>query len=88
MVPLWIAPNLITMVGLMVNIITTLILVAYCPTATEIPPWWTTALCAAGLFIYQVLRIGLVANFVVVVFVKVFAFKEKHWSITLKTHMD
>lgn len=34
-VPLWVAPNLITMVGLATNIITTLILVYYCPTATE-----------------------------------------------------
>lgn len=55
LVPLWIAPNLITMVGLGINIVTTLVLVAYCPTATEIPPWWTTALCALGLFIYQTL---------------------------------
>ena len=53
-IPLWIAPNLITMVGLMINIITAMIVVAYCPTASEIPPWWTTALCAVGLFVYQV----------------------------------
>lgn len=55
LVPLWVAPNLITMVGLLVNIITTLILVYYCPTATEVAPWWSTASCAAGLFIYQTL---------------------------------
>jgi len=54
-VPLWIAPNLITMVGLIINIITAMIVVAYCPTASEIPPWWTTALCAVGLFVYQTL---------------------------------
>lgn len=34
-VPLWMAPNLITIVGLATNIISTLILVYYCPTATE-----------------------------------------------------
>lgn len=34
-VPLWMAPNLITIVGLAVNVITTLILVYHCPTATE-----------------------------------------------------
>lgn len=34
-VPAWIAPNLITIVGLLINICTTLILVYYCPTATE-----------------------------------------------------
>ena len=55
LVPLWIAPNLITMVGLMVNIVTTLVLVFYCPTATEMAPWWTTFSAALGLFIYQTL---------------------------------
>ncbi|XP_061543625.1 choline/ethanolaminephosphotransferase 1b isoform X2 [Phycodurus eques] len=34
-VPAWIAPNLITVVGLATNIFTTLVLVYYCPTATE-----------------------------------------------------
>ncbi|KAF5888111.1 choline/ethanolaminephosphotransferase 1-like, partial [Clarias magur] len=34
-VPLWVAPNLITSVGLVLNITTTLILTYYCPTATE-----------------------------------------------------
>lgn len=33
--PAWIAPNLITIVGLATNIFTTLVLVYYCPTATE-----------------------------------------------------
>ena len=55
LVPMWIAPNLITMAGLMVNIITSLVLVMYCPTATEMAPWWTTFSCALGLFIYQTL---------------------------------
>ena len=27
----------------------------YCPTATEVAPWWTTFSCALGLFIYQTL---------------------------------
>lgn len=34
-VPAWIAPNLITIIGLLINIFTTLLLVCYCPTATE-----------------------------------------------------
>uniref|UniRef100_A0A3B3T5Z9 Choline/ethanolamine phosphotransferase 1 n=1 Tax=Paramormyrops kingsleyae TaxID=1676925 RepID=A0A3B3T5Z9_9TELE len=34
-VPPWVAPNLITVVGLVTNIATTLVLVYYCPTATE-----------------------------------------------------
>ncbi|KAM4746785.1 cholinephosphotransferase 1 [Rhinophrynus dorsalis] len=52
-VPLWLAPNTITMVGLVMNVLTTLILVFYCPTATEEAPFWTFLLCAIGLFIYQ-----------------------------------
>lgn len=52
-VPLWLAPNLITIVGLAVNIVTTLILIYFSPTGREEPPRWACALCAAGLFIYQ-----------------------------------
>nr|XP_023649285.1 choline/ethanolaminephosphotransferase 1-like [Paramormyrops kingsleyae] len=39
-VPPWVAPNLITVVGLVTNIATTLVLVYYCPTATEQAPLW------------------------------------------------
>ncbi|XP_018106716.1 cholinephosphotransferase 1 isoform X1 [Xenopus laevis] len=52
-VPLWLAPNTITMVGLLLNVLSTLILVCYCPTATEGAPFWTYLLCAIGLFVYQ-----------------------------------
>ncbi|KAG9490547.1 hypothetical protein GDO78_006075 [Eleutherodactylus coqui] len=34
-VPLWLAPNTITMIGLLMNVITTLFVAFYCPTATE-----------------------------------------------------
>lgn len=34
-VPLWLAPNSITLLGLAINLLTTLLLIAYCPTATE-----------------------------------------------------
>lgn len=34
-VPLWIAPNSITLLGLAVNLLTTLVLISYCPTITE-----------------------------------------------------
>ncbi|XP_026326985.1 cholinephosphotransferase 1 isoform X5 [Hyposmocoma kahamanoa] len=51
--PLWLAPNLITILGLIVNIVTTLILVWYSPDARQDPPRWTCALCALGVFIYQ-----------------------------------
>ncbi|XP_026466431.1 cholinephosphotransferase 1 [Ctenocephalides felis] len=52
-VPLWLAPNLITIVGLFVNIVTTLILVWYSPDAKIEAPRWACALCAFGLFVYQ-----------------------------------
>lgn len=41
-VPSWIAPNLITIIGLATNVFTTLVLVYYCPTATEqVRQLWT-----------------------------------------------
>ncbi|KAK2585813.1 hypothetical protein KPH14_010413 [Odynerus spinipes] len=52
-VPLWLAPNLITILGLIVNIVTTLILVYYSPDARAEAPRWACFLCALGLFIYQ-----------------------------------
>ncbi len=54
-VPMWVAPNLITIVGLAINVLTTLALVAYCPGATEPAPRWATLICAVGLFVYQTL---------------------------------
>ncbi|KAI8037573.1 hypothetical protein M5D96_009726 [Drosophila gunungcola] len=51
--PLWLAPNLITIVGLIVNVVTTLILICYSPNGVDAPPRWTCLLCALGLFIYQ-----------------------------------
>ncbi|XP_041972972.1 cholinephosphotransferase 1 isoform X3 [Aricia agestis] len=51
--PLWLAPNLITILGLIVNIVTTLILVWYSPDARQEPPRWACALCALGVFVYQ-----------------------------------
>ncbi|XP_053966408.1 cholinephosphotransferase 1 isoform X5 [Anastrepha ludens] len=53
MTPLWLAPNLITIIGLIVNIATTLILVSYSPDAKSPPPAWASLLCAFGLFVYQ-----------------------------------
>ncbi|KAG4068222.1 hypothetical protein HA402_008863 [Bradysia odoriphaga] len=51
--PMWLAPNLLTILGLFINVLTTLILVFYSPNAREEPPRWASALCALGLFIYQ-----------------------------------
>lgn len=52
-IPLWLAPNLITIIGLIINILTTLILILYSPDGTSPPPRWTCLLCAFGLFVYQ-----------------------------------
>ncbi|XP_063909556.1 choline/ethanolaminephosphotransferase 1-like [Zophobas morio] len=54
-VPIWIAPNLITVVGLIVNVVTTLILVWYSPDAKQEAPKWACGFCAVGIFIYQTL---------------------------------
>ncbi|GFT47327.1 hypothetical protein NPIL_537981 [Nephila pilipes] len=51
--PLWLAPNLMTISGLIITIATTLILVYYSPDAQQEPPSWAFLLCAAGLFVYQ-----------------------------------
>lgn len=51
--PLWLAPNLITTIGLIINISTCSILFLYSPNATDYPPWWANILCSIGLFVYQ-----------------------------------
>lgn len=51
--PLWLAPNLMTINGLIITIVTTLILVYYSPDAQQEPPSWAFVLCALGLFVYQ-----------------------------------
>ncbi|XP_040567438.1 cholinephosphotransferase 1 [Lepeophtheirus salmonis] len=54
-VPLWVAPNLLTIVGLIVNALTSLILVFETNCATTEAPGYAWYLCALGLFIYQTL---------------------------------
>jgi len=51
--PLWVAPNLITIVGLVINIATSAVLMLCCPTVTERAPWWATFSAGIGLFVYQ-----------------------------------
>lgn len=51
--PLWLAPNLITLAGLVVNILTSLILFWYSPDGLSYVPRWASFLCALGIFIYQ-----------------------------------
>ncbi|XP_072408111.1 cholinephosphotransferase 1 isoform X1 [Chiloscyllium punctatum] len=52
-VPPWVAPNSITLLGLACNILSCLVLISYCPRATEQAPAYVYVLCAVGLFIYQ-----------------------------------
>ncbi|ODM95002.1 Choline/ethanolaminephosphotransferase 1, partial [Orchesella cincta] len=52
-VPLWLAPNLITILGLIVNILTSLILIYYSPDCQQEVPGWACYMCALGLFVYQ-----------------------------------
>ncbi|GIY64380.1 hypothetical protein CDAR_12371 [Caerostris darwini] len=51
--PYSLAPNLMTVNGLIITIVTTLILMYYSPDAQQEPPSWAFLLCAAGLFVYQ-----------------------------------
>ncbi|XP_055339012.1 cholinephosphotransferase 1-like [Paramacrobiotus metropolitanus] len=54
-VPVYIHANALTLVGLAVNLITTLVLVYYSPDAKISAPAWTYMLCCTGIFIYQTL---------------------------------
>ncbi|XP_034982663.1 cholinephosphotransferase 1 isoform X1 [Zootoca vivipara] len=51
--PLWLAPNAITLGGLVLNLLPTLALIAYCPSAHQEAPPWVFLSCALGLFAYQ-----------------------------------
>ncbi|MGH0116507.1 UNVERIFIED_CONTAM: hypothetical protein FKN15_009640, partial [Acipenser sinensis] len=53
-IPIWVAPNTLTIIGLLINVATTHILLCYCPSAREeVAPGWAFLLSAFGLFIYQ-----------------------------------
>jgi len=51
--PLWLAPNVITLFGLLLNVTATVILSYYSPDAKQDAPRWTYFLCAVTLFAYQ-----------------------------------
>lgn len=53
--PMWLAPNLITLIGLVINLLTVLVLSHFCFSATETAPSWAYLLAAFGLFAYQTL---------------------------------
>jgi choline/ethanolamine phosphotransferase len=52
-IPLWWAPNAITLAGLFINGSTTFLLMMFCSDAKGQAPSWCYYLCACGLFIYQ-----------------------------------
>jgi phosphatidylglycerophosphate synthase len=51
--PLTIAPNMITIAGLALNVLTSVIMFIYSPDGTRHIPSWVSLLCAIGLFVYQ-----------------------------------
>ncbi|XP_065909697.1 choline/ethanolaminephosphotransferase 1-like isoform X1 [Dysidea avara] len=51
--PLWLAPNLITFIGLLINLIATLCVVYYDPNMVGKAPNWVFLSCALSVFIYQ-----------------------------------
>lgn len=53
-VPMWVAPNLITMVGLVLNVATSVLLIWSCPTATEPVNRVRALLSGAGSFEYPI----------------------------------
>ncbi|XP_066291044.1 cholinephosphotransferase 1-like [Branchiostoma lanceolatum] len=54
-VPYWVAPNLITLLGLTFEMVPSLLLMYYCPTAREEAPAWVYLLFALGAFLYHTL---------------------------------
>ncbi|KAL8601995.1 hypothetical protein ACOMHN_008487 [Nucella lapillus] len=52
-IPLWVAPNLLTIAGLVLNVVSTLFLIYYSPDAKSELPAWTLLFAALGLFLYQ-----------------------------------
>jgi len=55
LVPMWVAPNLITITGLAINMFAALLLIYHCPTAKEEVSGWIPFLLAITMFIYQTL---------------------------------
>ncbi|XP_035681889.1 choline/ethanolaminephosphotransferase 1-like isoform X1 [Branchiostoma floridae] len=54
-IPFWVAPNVISFLGLAALVVATFPLFLYCPTVTEEVPWWFYTTCIAGLFTIQTL---------------------------------
>jgi choline/ethanolamine phosphotransferase len=54
-IPVTLAPNLITIIGLIINVFTCMIMFLHSPTGLDYIPGWVCMLCAIGLFVYQTL---------------------------------
>lgn len=54
-VPMWVAPNLITITGLAINMIAALLLIYHCPSAREEVSGWIPLALAITMFLYQTL---------------------------------
>lgn len=54
-IPISIAPNSLTITGLIINVVTTVILIYYSPDGRQEIPAWALLLFALGLFVYQTL---------------------------------
>mmetsp|Transcript_24532 Transcript_24532/g.40359 ORF Transcript_24532/g.40359 Transcript_24532/m.40359 type:complete len:392 (+) Transcript_24532:177-1352(+) len=54
-VPLWVAPNMITLTGFLCTIATYLLMQYYCPQLEGRAPSWVYFACGIGLFFYQTL---------------------------------
>ncbi|KAE9023246.1 hypothetical protein PR002_g11758 [Phytophthora rubi] len=53
LLPIWMAPNLVTMIGTVVMMFTTVVQLYFAPHFSEICPTWVYILSALGLFFYQ-----------------------------------
>ncbi|EQC34569.1 hypothetical protein SDRG_07894 [Saprolegnia diclina VS20] len=55
LLPLWMAPNLVTLTGTIIMAVTTGSLLAICPQFIGAAPAWAYIVCGLGLFVYQTL---------------------------------
>ncbi|KAJ0408743.1 hypothetical protein P43SY_001967 [Pythium insidiosum] len=55
LLPKWMAPNLVTMLGTVIMMLTTVVQLYYSPHLSEPAPAWVYLLSAVGLFLYQTL---------------------------------
>ncbi|XP_077983363.1 choline/ethanolaminephosphotransferase 1-like [Glandiceps talaboti] len=52
-VPLWLSPNLMTLLGLVLNIFIVTVMLHFCPTGTEQAPRWAYLVCFVAYFAFQ-----------------------------------